>query len=126
MRTVPRSAALNLLVVLFAFPVLFAQAPGGQQQQPEFIKQGQQLIREGKLDDALALYRRTLQTSPDSRPANIAAGSVLDLMGKGEEARKYFQKAIDTADTPEHKAMSQRAMAMSYAFEANCRETVAY
>jgi len=126
MRTVPRSAAVSLLVVLFAFPVLFAQAPGGQQQQPEFIKQGQQLMREGKFDDALALFRRTLQTSPDSRPANIAAGSVLDLMSKGAEARKYFQKAIDTADTPEHKAMSQRAMAMSYAFEANCRETVAY
>ena len=38
-------------------------------------------MREGKLDDALALYRKTLQTSPLSVPANIAAGSVLDLMG---------------------------------------------
>ena len=56
----------------------------------------------------------------------IAAGSVLDLMGKGEEARKYFQAAIDKADTPEHKAQAQRAMAMSYAFEGNCKKTVEY
>jgi len=83
-------------------------------------------MREGKLDDALALYRQTLQTSPDSLAANIAAGSVLDLMGRGEEARKYFQKAIDSSDTPEHKATAQRAMAMSYAFEANCWKTVEY
>jgi tetratricopeptide (TPR) repeat protein len=108
---------------VFVAPVL-AQAPRSQQEQPEFIKQGQQLMREGKLDDALALYRRTLQTSPDSLPANIAAGSVLDLLGQGEEARRYFGKAIQVADTPENKAMAQRAMAMSYAFEGNCKKTI--
>jgi len=123
----------NVAVTLRAFLVLsaslaplLAQTPGSQQQQPEFIRQGQQLMREGKLDDALALYRRTLQTSPNSVPANIAAGSVLDLMGQGEEARKYFQAAIESADTPEHKAMSQRAMAMSYAFEGNCKKTIQF
>lgn len=103
----------------------FAQAPT-QPQQPEFVKQGQQLIREGKPDEALALYRKTLETSPDSVPANIAAGSVLDLMGKGDEARKYFAKAIEVAETPERKAGAQRAMAMSYAFEGNCGEAAAY
>jgi tetratricopeptide (TPR) repeat protein len=111
---------------LFVFPALFAQTPSSQQQQPEFIRQGQQLMREGKLDDALALYRKTLQTLPTSVPANVAAGNVLDLKGEGEEARKYFAKAIDVADTPERKAMAQRAMALSYAFEGNCRKTVEY
>jgi tetratricopeptide (TPR) repeat protein len=114
-------------LVFFAFLApLLAQTPGSQPQQPEFIKQGQQMMREGKLDDALALYLKTLQTSPTSTPANVAAGSVLDLKGQGEEARKYFQKAIEVADTPEHKAMAQRAMAMSYAFEGNCKKTVEY
>src|ERR1700747_2108349 len=89
-----------LVFSAFLAPLL-AQTPGGQ---PEFIKQGQQLMREGKLDDALALYRETLKTSPTSVPANIAAGSVLDLKGQGEEARKYFTKAIEVADTPERKA----------------------
>ena len=125
MRPAPRSVPLALSVLFFSLPALFAQVPSGEQP-PEFIKQGQQLLREGKLEEALALYHQTLQTSPDSRSANIAAGSILDLMGRGQEARRYFQKAIDTANTPEHKAMSQRAMAMSYAFQANCRKTVEY
>jgi len=105
---------------------LVAQTPGGQQQQPEFIRQGQQLMREGKFDEALALYRQTLQTSPDSAPANIAAGSVLDLMGQSKEGRKYFEKAIEVADTPERKAMAQRALAISYAFSGDCKKTVQY
>jgi tetratricopeptide (TPR) repeat protein len=126
MKTTIRIPLLTVCAILVYLATLFAQAPGGQQQQPEFIKQGQQLLRDGKLEDALALYRQTLQTAPDSLPANIAAGSVLDLMGRGEEARKYFQQAIDIADTLEHKAMARRAMAMSYAFERNCGKTVEY
>ena len=114
------------LVVSASLVPLLAQTPGSQQQQPEFIRQGQQLMREGKLDDALALYRRTLETSPNSVAANIAAGSVLDLQGRGQEGRKYFARGIEVADTPEHKAMAQRAMAMSYAFERNCKKTVEY
>ena len=114
------------LVVSASLAPLLAQTPGSQQQQPEFMRQGQQLMREGKLDDALALYRRTLEASPNSLAANIAAGSVLDLQGRGEEGRKYFARGIEVADTPEHKAMAQRAIAMSYAFERNCKKTVAY
>jgi predicted Zn-dependent protease len=47
-------------------------------------------------------------------------------LGQGEEARQYFGKAMQVADTPEHKAMAQRAMAMSYAFEGNCKKTIQY
>jgi tetratricopeptide (TPR) repeat protein len=122
MKTLEAIASVSLTILSFQTSS-FTQSPG-QQQQPEFVKQGQQLIREGKPDDALALYRKTLQTSPASLPANIAAGSVLDLMGKGDEARKYFSKAIEVADTPEHKAGAQRAMAMSYAFEGICKKTI--
>lgn len=118
--------ALAFTVLLVSEAALFAQAPG-QPQQPEFVRQGQQLMRDGKMEEALALYRQTLQTSPNSLGANIAAGTVFDLMGRGEEARKYFEKAIDRADTPEHKAMAQRAMAVSYAFEArSCFEINEY
>lgn len=126
MKTILRVVPATLAVFLASLAAVFAQAPAQQQQQqqPEFIRQGQQLMREGKLEEALTLYRQTLQTSPESLPANVAAGNVLDLMGRGEEARKYFAKAINAADTPEHKAMAQRAMAMSYAFEGNCKKTV--
>jgi tetratricopeptide (TPR) repeat protein len=124
MKTLEAIASVSLTILSFQTSS-FTQSPG-QQQQPEFVKEGQQLIREGKPGDALALYRKTLQTSPASFPANIASGSVLDLMGKGEEARKYFSKAIEVADTPEHKAGAQRTVAMSYAFEGNCKKTIEY
>jgi tetratricopeptide (TPR) repeat protein len=119
------SAIVSFLLLSSCFAASFAQAPG-QQQQPEFVKQGQELIRDGQPQKALELYQRTLQASPDSIAGNIAAGSVLDLMGKGEEARKYFSKGIDVADTPEHKAMALRAMAISYAFEANCSKAIEF
>ena len=114
-----------LIVLLVCVTPLSAQAPAGQEQ-PEFIKQGQALVREGKLEEALTHYRKTLQTTPTSQSANNAAGVVLDLMGKGTEARKYFAKAIDVAETPQSKASAQRAMAMSYAFEGNCGRTLEY
>lgn len=123
-------AAAALLAAMLVPSVRAQQQapPQGQQreQQPEFIRQGQQLLREGKLDDALALYQNTLKSSPDSLPANLAAGSVLDLLGKGEEARKYFAKAIAVAGAPERKAMAERSMAMSYAFESNCTKAIEY
>jgi tetratricopeptide (TPR) repeat protein len=122
-----RSPVLSaLFVILLSCIPLFAQAPGGQAQQPEFVKQAQQLMHEGKLQDALTLFRQTLQTMPFSLQANLGAGIVLDLMGQGAEARKYFSKAIDISDTAERKAAAQRAMAMSYAFEGNCKKTVEY
>src|SRR5207248_4418170 len=108
MKLILRPIALGIIVILLSTASVLAQAPA-QQQQPEFVKQGQQLMREGKPEEALALYRQTLQTSPNSVPANLAAGSVLDIMGS-EEAREYFTKAIDVADTPEHKAGARRAM----------------
>ena len=83
-------------------------------------------MREGKLEEALALYRKELQGSPDSPVANNAAGIVLDLMGRGAEARKYFAKAIDAAPDAGSKATAQRAMAMSYAFEGDCGDTAKY
>lgn len=121
--------AFSALATFACFPgTLLAQAAQApqQRQQPEFIRQGQQLMREGKLEEALALYRQTLQAQPLSLPANIAAGNVLDLLGRSDEARKYFQKAIDIAEKPEQKASANRAMAMSYAFEGSCKKAVEY
>jgi len=101
------------------------QQPQAQQQAPpEFIVKARALLREGKLDEALAVYREELAKAPESVAANNAAGVVLDLMGQYTEARKYFAKAIEAAATPQAKAAAQRAMAMSYAFEGNCKKTV--
>lgn len=56
----------------------------------------------------------------------IRQGVQLDLQGKHAEARAAFQKAIDTAPAPAAKANAQRAMAMSWAFEGNCKKTAEY
>src|SRR5580700_9816354 len=114
-----------LLSVLSLLTPLTAQAPA-QQEQPEFVKEALQLAHDGKVQEALDVYLRELKSSPGSLPANLGAGGILDWMGKGKEARKHFAKGIETADTPEHKAMAQRAMAISYAFERNCGKAIEY
>ena len=111
--------AVAITAILFS---LSAQPPqGGRGGGP-----AQQLMRDGKLAEALNLYQDQLKSSPDSIPANNGAGTVLDLMGKGTEARKYFQKAIETSTDAAGKAAAQRAMAMSYAFSGDCSNTVKY
>jgi tetratricopeptide (TPR) repeat protein len=117
------AAALSLSTILCAQP---PQGGGRGGPQSEFMRQAQQAIREGKFDDALGVYQKELATNPNSLPANNAAGTVLDLMGKGAEARKYFQEAIDAAPDAGAKANAQRQMAMSYGFEGDCRNTVKY
>jgi tetratricopeptide (TPR) repeat protein len=52
--------------------------------------------------------------------------SQLDLDGKTREARVLFQNAIDAAPDPAARAQAQRGMAMSYAFDGDCANTVKY
>ena len=59
--------------------------------------------------------------APAMREANQ-----LDLKGETAQARVIFQKIIDTASVPASKAAAQRAMAMSYAFDGDCANTVKY
>ena len=109
----------SAVALLFA-ATLCAQPPMGGRGGPmsESMRQAQQLMRDGKLADALAIYEK--------ENASNQAGTVLDLMGKGADARKHFQKAIDAAPDAAGKANAQRSMAMSYAFEGDCRNTVKY
>ncbi|HJT17147.1 MAG TPA: tetratricopeptide repeat protein, partial [Thermoanaerobaculia bacterium] len=118
-----RRSLFVILVFAFTAP-LFAQAPA--QQQPEFVKRAQDLVRSGKLDDALAVYEAELKTSPNSVAANNGAGVVLDLLGRTKEAKTYFNRAIESADTPAAKANARRALAMSYAFDNDCANAAKY
>jgi len=49
-----------------------------------------------------------------------------DNQGRTTQARLAFQRLIDSAPTPAAKAAGQRSMAMSYAFDADCANTVKY
>jgi tetratricopeptide (TPR) repeat protein len=59
-------------------------------------------------------------------PAAMREAYQLDLRGETAHARALFQKVIDTASTPAARAAAQRSMAMSYAFDGDCANTVKY
>lgn len=111
------------LAALFGLSLGFAQPRPGEAVS-EGVRKAQQLVREGNLDGAVAAYRQELQNAPDSPAANNGLGIALDLQGHGAEARKYFMRAVGTAPGPQAKANAQRALAMSYAFDGDCTNTV--
>jgi tetratricopeptide (TPR) repeat protein len=69
-----------------------------------------------------------LSAQPNRGPGSevLRQATELDLEGKGAEARVLLSKAIEAAPTPAAKANAHRAMAMSWAFEGNCRKTGEY
>lgn len=105
---------------------LASQTPGDQDVTASLVTQGRQKLRQGEQAEALALYRKALQASPGSYQAHNGAGVVLDLMGKYAEARQHFSQAIEAAPNQETKARAMRSMAMSYAFEGDCKGAEKY
>jgi tetratricopeptide (TPR) repeat protein len=91
----------------------------------DLVKQGEKLSHDGKLDDALALYKQALDKSPDLYEAHLAEGIALDLEGEFSEARQHFTKAIDVAPA-DSKAQALRAMAVSYAFENDAHKAAEF
>ncbi len=91
----------------------------------ELVKQGQKLNSAGKQDEALALYSRALQLSPDLYQAELASGVALDLEGKYQQARVHLARAIALA-TPEQKIQTLRTMGISYAFSHDPSEAAEY
>jgi tetratricopeptide (TPR) repeat protein len=75
---------------------------------------------------AALLFAQGPQGRGGPENAQLRQASQLDVEGKGTEAREIFQKAIDSAATPAAKTNAERAMAMSWAFESNCRKTAEY
>src|SRR5437588_1893773 len=107
--------------VFLAAALLAQQGPEG-----DLLRQGQQKLRDGKPDEALALYKQAVEKYPNLVAANNQTGVLLDLMGQTSEARKYFQKAIDAAATPQAKGQALRQMAMSFAFDNDCKQAEKY
>jgi tetratricopeptide (TPR) repeat protein len=117
--------ARNLFpTALIAAVSLCAQPPQGGRGGPqsENLRQATQAMREGKTADALTLVKKELDTNPSS----MQAASMLDNLGATADARKAIQKAIDGASDPRAKANAQRQMAMSYAFDGDCKNTAKY
>ncbi len=118
--------SLAIFALLLCSALLAQNPPQQPDNEPAFVKQAHQLMHDGKMPEALAIFQAELKATPDSHDANIGAGVVLDLMQRGADARRYFQHAIDTAADDEARAGANRAMAMSWAFEDNCQMTGEY
>jgi tetratricopeptide (TPR) repeat protein len=110
--------------LMIAAASLCAQPPQGGRGGPqsENLRAATQAVREGKNAEALAAVKKELEANPNSSQA----ASMLDNLGATGDARKVFQRMIDGASDPRAKANAQRAMAMSYAFDGDCKNTAKY
>jgi Flp pilus assembly protein TadD len=102
-----------------------AQAAAPSDDAQALVKQGQKLNSEGKQDEALKLYKRALEKSPNSYEAHLESGVALDLKGDYAAAREQLKKAINAAPA-DQKDRALRAMAFSYAFESDATEAEKY
>src|SRR5260370_27206651 len=97
----------NIVLRVILIPLLFSALSAAQQPAPakapapgspaDLVQRGEKLRGNGKLDDALALYRQALEKSPDLYEAHLGMGVALDLKGDYAEAREHFTKAIAVA-----------------------------
>lgn len=126
MHTTHRTLSYTLVAFVILGATFTAQSPAGQDPAADLLKQGQQMMREGKHAEALSVFRQAIAASPNSYQANSQAGVVLDLLGQYAEARKYLAKAIEVTTTDQDKTRALRSMAMSYAFESNCQGATKY
>jgi tetratricopeptide (TPR) repeat protein len=127
MHTTPRTFChVVVSLALAGAATLAAQSPAGQDQTADLLKQGQQKLREGSQAEALALFRQAVAASPKSYRANSQTGVVLDLMGQYAEARKYLARALEAADSTQTRTRALRNLAMSFAFENDCKGATPY
>jgi Tetratricopeptide repeat len=104
-------SAIALTLGLLA-AVVAAQGPDPAQ----LVQQGRRLVADGRHAEGLALYERALASQPGLFDAHLAAGIVLDLMGRYGDARRHLAQAVERAPE-EMKANALNALAISYAFE---------
>lgn len=119
-----RSSIIRLCAVSCALLALSGglAAQGGRGgTQSENMRAAQAALREGRTADALTAVRKEAQANPTS----TSAANLLDTLGATTEARAIFQRIADTAD-PAGKAAAQRSIAMSYAFDGDCANTIKY
>jgi Flp pilus assembly protein TadD len=112
-----------------ALAALFASAafsPLPAMQDPaDLIRQGENLVGQGKEAEALKMFRYALLVAPDSYAANAAAGVAADLHGDYADAHAFFAKAIQVSSGAD-QIRALRDMGISYGFAGDCQRAVKY
>ena len=118
---------MHTALALIAAAILAqAAAPSPQTDDPaDYVKQARRLVADGAHDEALALYEKAIAAQPSSFEAHLGAGIVLDLKLQFADARMHLTKALEFAPD-EAKAQVMNALAVSYAFEGNAKESASF
>ena len=125
-RIVAATLTCLLSAAVLAFQSSSGQTSTGASNAADRLGEARTLTIEGKLDEALAVYRQLLQQSPSSFEAHLSLGTLLDLKGEYAAARKEINQAIGLSSSPAAKAQAERALAISYAFEHKAAEAAEY
>ena len=114
---------LCLCIATVSFSQSAADPPqdSPQAKASDLVKQGRKLHSEGKIDEAIELYRKAMAVDPQYYDVQVAIGSALDIRGQYDEAQKAFQLAAGLAD-PSQLSGVLRSLAISYAFECKTGE----
>jgi tetratricopeptide (TPR) repeat protein len=88
-------------------------------------KQARKIQLEGRIDEAIALYREALMRAPEMYEAFYGLGIALDLKGSFQEAHDAFVKAIQIAPE-ESKEQALGGIAVSYAFSHDVPEAASF
>lgn len=97
-----------------------------EKQAAGLIKQGRELQSQGKLDEAIGLFKKAVAAAPEYFSVHTALGAALDVKGDYQDARQHLQRAIDLAKSVEQKVSALRSMSFSYAFECKLPEVEKY
>jgi tetratricopeptide (TPR) repeat protein len=89
------------------------------------MRQRPTTLRASLLSAAL-LLAPSLAAAQGGASGPLQDAARLDTQGATAEARLLIQHVIDTATAPLAKSAAQRTMAMSYAFDGDCANTVKY
>lgn len=96
-----RASRVMALVLVLDAGALFARADDPAPAPPaisvvsayESVREGNQLLRDGKAEDALKVYDEAAKLAPDAREIPFARGIAQYELGRFDEARQSFQDA---------------------------------
>ena len=79
---------------------------------PLYIDEAQQLVKNGRQEDALVIYERTLRLEPEYVPALYGKGATLFLLKRYEESVTAYDRAIQASAHPDARYHYGKASAL--------------
>jgi tetratricopeptide (TPR) repeat protein len=116
---------MGLLVLVLGSIVALASGAPPQTSARELVQEGEKLLRDGHVDEALARFKDAVAAAPELFEAQYGAGRAFDLIGHHMEARNHLEQAIKLAPE-DRRDQALTAMGISYAFEARADDAARY